>query len=201
MCFGWCFIFVFNRLIWRSHYIISCSMSTSGAGPSSSSSRVQHQQGSNSSSGQTEANGTTTPSPPPQSSTNPATTATPPVKEAKEAKPNPKMSKALSTSAKRYFFLFFFLQTHYYNLTIHFRIQKELAEITLDPPPNCRYKKTKNWCWMCYWPPHFSVLDPKVTICMNGSLPFSVLPGRFTKVGCFSWTFTSLPSIPSSHPR
>lgn len=32
-------------------------------------------------------------------------------------KPNPKMSKALSTSAKR--------------------IQKELAEITLDPPPNC----------------------------------------------------------------
>ncbi|CAG0891283.1 unnamed protein product [Darwinula stevensoni] len=34
-----------------------------------------------------------------------------------ESKPNPKMSKALSTSAKR--------------------IQKELAEITLDPPPNC----------------------------------------------------------------
>ncbi|KAI9561366.1 hypothetical protein GHT06_012323 [Daphnia sinensis] len=89
-------------------------MSTSGAGPSSSS-RVQHQQGSNSSSGQTEANGNTTP--PPQSSANAAATATPPVKEAKEAKPNPKMSKALSTSAKR--------------------IQKELAEITLDPPPNC----------------------------------------------------------------
>lgn len=74
-------------------------MSTSGAGPSSSS-RVQHQQGSNSSSGQTEANGNTTP--PPQSSANTAATATPPVKEAKEAKPNPKMSKALSTSAKRY---------------------------------------------------------------------------------------------------
>lgn len=37
--------------------------------------------------------------------------------EAKENKPNPKMSKALGTSAKR--------------------IQKELAEITLDPPPNC----------------------------------------------------------------
>jgi len=35
----------------------------------------------------------------------------------KEIKPNPKMSKALTTSAKR--------------------IQKELAEITLDPPPNC----------------------------------------------------------------
>ncbi|XP_021960074.1 ubiquitin-conjugating enzyme E2-24 kDa [Folsomia candida] len=35
----------------------------------------------------------------------------------KEYKTNPKMSKALSTSAKR--------------------IQKELAEITLDPPPNC----------------------------------------------------------------
>ncbi|XP_014228287.1 ubiquitin-conjugating enzyme E2 E1 isoform X1 [Trichogramma pretiosum] len=37
--------------------------------------------------------------------------------ENKETKPNPKMSKALGTSAKR--------------------IQKELAEITLDPPPNC----------------------------------------------------------------
>lgn len=37
--------------------------------------------------------------------------------ENKESKPNPKMSKALGTSAKR--------------------IQKELAEITLDPPPNC----------------------------------------------------------------
>ncbi|KAE9531660.1 hypothetical protein AGLY_010866 [Aphis glycines] len=36
----------------------------------------------------------------------------------KEVKPNPKMSKSLSTSTKR--------------------IQKELAEITLDPPPNCR---------------------------------------------------------------
>lgn len=35
----------------------------------------------------------------------------------KENKPNHKMSKALGTSAKR--------------------IQKELAEITLDPPPNC----------------------------------------------------------------
>lgn len=35
----------------------------------------------------------------------------------KESKPNPKISKALGTSAKR--------------------IQKELAEITLDPPPNC----------------------------------------------------------------
>ncbi|XP_064084522.1 ubiquitin-conjugating enzyme E2 E1-like isoform X3 [Macrobrachium nipponense] len=34
---------------------------------------------------------------------------------------NPKMSKALSTSAKRYDVM----------------IQKELAEITLDPPPNC----------------------------------------------------------------
>ncbi|XP_063216151.1 ubiquitin-conjugating enzyme E2 E1 isoform X3 [Bacillus rossius redtenbacheri] len=37
--------------------------------------------------------------------------------ENKDSKPNHKMSKALSTSAKR--------------------IQKELAEITLDPPPNC----------------------------------------------------------------
>lgn len=37
--------------------------------------------------------------------------------ETKETKTNPKISKALGTSAKR--------------------IQKELAEITLDPPPNC----------------------------------------------------------------
>lgn len=37
--------------------------------------------------------------------------------EIKDSKPNPKISKALGTSAKR--------------------IQKELAEITLDPPPNC----------------------------------------------------------------
>lgn len=37
--------------------------------------------------------------------------------DTKENKPNSKMSKALGTSAKR--------------------IQKELAEITLDPPPNC----------------------------------------------------------------
>ncbi|XP_074641682.1 ubiquitin-conjugating enzyme E2-24 kDa-like [Tubulanus polymorphus] len=36
---------------------------------------------------------------------------------AKETKINPKVSKSMSTSAKR--------------------IQKELAEITLDPPPNC----------------------------------------------------------------
>lgn len=37
--------------------------------------------------------------------------------DTKETKTNPKISKALGTSAKR--------------------IQKELAEITLDPPPNC----------------------------------------------------------------
>lgn len=37
--------------------------------------------------------------------------------ESKDPKPNPKISKALGTSTKR--------------------IQKELAEITLDPPPNC----------------------------------------------------------------
>lgn len=37
--------------------------------------------------------------------------------ENKDSKPNPKMSKALGTCAKR--------------------IKKELAEITLDPPPNC----------------------------------------------------------------
>lgn len=40
-----------------------------------------------------------------------------PKPESKETKSNPKISKALGTSAKR--------------------MQKELAEITLDPPPNC----------------------------------------------------------------
>jgi ubiquitin-conjugating enzyme E2 E len=40
-----------------------------------------------------------------------------PKPESKESKANPKISKALGTSAKR--------------------MQKELAEITLDPPPNC----------------------------------------------------------------
>ncbi|XP_058061996.1 ubiquitin-conjugating enzyme E2 E1 isoform X1 [Anopheles bellator] len=45
------------------------------------------------------------------------TETTIPKPETKETKSNPKISKALGTSAKR--------------------IQKELAEITLDPPPNC----------------------------------------------------------------
>lgn len=40
-----------------------------------------------------------------------------PKPDTKESKANPKISKALGTSAKR--------------------MQKELAEITLDPPPNC----------------------------------------------------------------
>lgn len=88
-------------------------MSIPGAGPSSSS-RV-HQQGSDSSERPAEADGASTPSQPPASAASAASST--PVKETREAKPNPKMSKALSTSAKR--------------------IQKELAEITLDPPPNC----------------------------------------------------------------
>lgn len=50
-------------------------------------------------------------------SSNGAAPAADPRNDAKDAKPNPKISKALGTSAKR--------------------IQKELAEITLDPPPNC----------------------------------------------------------------
>ena len=45
------------------------------------------------------------------------TSASSDVEPRKDPKPNPKISKALGTSAKR--------------------IQKELAEITLDPPPNC----------------------------------------------------------------
>ena len=40
-----------------------------------------------------------------------------PKPDTKESKANPKISKALGTSAKR--------------------MQKELAEISLDPPPNC----------------------------------------------------------------
>lgn len=51
------------------------------------------------------------------SATNNSTSTTNDVEPRKDPKPNPKISKALGTSAKR--------------------IQKELAEITLDPPPNC----------------------------------------------------------------
>ncbi|XP_050724352.1 ubiquitin-conjugating enzyme E2 E1-like [Eriocheir sinensis] len=73
--------------------------------------------------------GPQTPTPPPVVSTGPAPAARSSSSgprqsnsggssAASEARPpHPKMSKALSTSAKR--------------------IQKELAEITLDPPPNC----------------------------------------------------------------
>jgi hypothetical protein len=46
-----------------------------------------------------------------------SSSSTEPKPETKETKANPKISKALGTSAKR--------------------MQKELAEITLDPPPNC----------------------------------------------------------------
>jgi ubiquitin-conjugating enzyme E2 D/E len=46
-----------------------------------------------------------------------ASSSSEPKPETKETKSNPKISKALGTSAKR--------------------MQKELAEITLDPPPNC----------------------------------------------------------------
>lgn len=196
-----------NRLIWRSHYIISCSMSTSGAGPSSSSSRVQHQQGSNSSSGQTEANGTTTPSPPPQSSANPATTATPPVKEAKEAKPNPKMSKALSTSAKRYLICcsipMHTLQVLHFSI-IPIQDTKRIgrnhtgSSTKLQVSSNFSSEVAEQSVTIFYY---ISVLDPKVIICTNGSLPFSVLPDRSTKVGCSFWTYTSLQSILLSHPR
>lgn len=51
------------------------------------------------------------------STTSNSTAAGEPKPEGKDTKSNPKISKALGTSAKR--------------------IQKELAEITLDPPPNC----------------------------------------------------------------
>lgn len=53
----------------------------------------------------------------PSNGTSSAPSELPKPENPKEAKPNPKISKALGTSAKR--------------------IQKELAEITLDPPPNC----------------------------------------------------------------
>lgn len=46
-----------------------------------------------------------------------SSSAEPKPETTKETKANPKISKALGTSAKR--------------------MQKELAEITLDPPPNC----------------------------------------------------------------
>ena len=45
--------------------------------------------------------------------------ASPAAADQRKEKVVPKMTKSLSTSAKR--------------------MQKELGEITLDPPPNCRY--------------------------------------------------------------
>lgn len=71
-------------------------MSTSSAGAGSSSGSGNRRNG-----GGTSSSGSTTE----------------PKPDTKEAKSNPKISKALGTSAKR--------------------MQKELAEITLDPPPNC----------------------------------------------------------------
>lgn len=83
-------------------------MSTS-AGSSSGSGRRGNGNGSNGSSSSSSSN---------NSNSNGSTvTGTETKPEIKDSKPNPKISKALGTSAKR--------------------IQKELAEITLDPPPNC----------------------------------------------------------------
>lgn len=79
--------------------------SNAGAGSSSGSGRGRgNGNGNSSSSSSSNGNGSTVTG----SETKP---------EMKDPKPNPKISKALGTSAKR--------------------IQKELAEITLDPPPNC----------------------------------------------------------------
>jgi len=74
----------------------------------------------------------------------------------------PKASKSLSTSAKR--------------------IQKELAEITLDPPPNCSAgpKGDNLYEWVS------TILGP---------------PGSVYEGGVFFLDITSAPSTPSSRPR
>lgn len=48
------------------------------------------------------------------------------------------LTKALSTSAKRFDILFLLFRLDSL-IALYCRIQKELAEITLDPPPNCRH--------------------------------------------------------------
>lgn len=85
----------------------SAGSSSTGNGGSSSGSS-SNSDGNNSAGGRRNGSG---------SGTTTGTEASVPKPETKEAKSNPKISKALGTSAKR--------------------IQKELAEITLDPPPNC----------------------------------------------------------------
>ncbi|KAF6101556.1 ubiquitin conjugating enzyme E2 E2 [Phyllostomus discolor] len=94
----------------------------------------------------------------------------------KEGKISSKTAAKLSTSAKR--------------------IQKELAEITLDPPPNCRYHLTRT---LGYWSSAFKEIaaawsslccmpDPKETTFTNGGQLYWDPRGLSMKEGCSSWT-------------
>ncbi|EAA02750.4 AGAP012754-PA, partial [Anopheles gambiae str. PEST] len=86
----------------------SAGSSSTGNGGGGSGGSSSNSDGNNSAGGRRNGNGS-------GAATGSETTV--PKPETKESKSNPKISKALGTSAKR--------------------IQKELAEITLDPPPNC----------------------------------------------------------------
>lgn len=105
-----------------------------------------------------------------------------PKPETKESKSNPKISKALGTSAKR--------------------MQKELAEITLDPPPNCsagpKGDNLYEWVSTILGPPgDFFFCFHEVN---ERSITFLVFLFQvpFMKGVCSSWIFIFRPNILSS---
>lgn len=105
-----------------------------------------------------------------------------PKPDTKESKANPKISKALGTSAKR--------------------MQKELAEITLDPPPNCsagpKGDNLYEWVSTILGPPgkKMALKDERKLLKRLISLQ---VPS--TKVASSSWTSTSHPSTRSNPQR
>lgn len=107
--------------------------------------------------------------------------------EEKKVKPAPKNAKSMSTSAKR--------------------MQKELGEITLDPPPNCRYwckekitinKPAKLVSGKVLIQNLVSALVQKETICMSGCQLYLDPRVPRTRAESSSLTSTSPPSTPSS---
>ncbi|CAF87357.1 unnamed protein product, partial [Tetraodon nigroviridis] len=99
-----------------------------------------------------------------------------------------KTSKLLSTSAKR--------------------IQKELADITLDPPPNCRTEEngtadTKHWAAFVLAEETAArhALVPKETTSMSGGPPSWAPPGSVYEGGVFFLDIAFTPDYPFKPPK